>query len=156
MEKASEKDKAYQLSLIAKYREPLEPYFRYMPWFLERKNKNLEKFYDGDEISGTFSFPVYESTLLNFVQGIQTTGLIDRNYPYLYSKYGLHSTDEELALIERCGLAEVADILAVVSKYVLGGMTKGRMWNEAVEYGIFYHALARIRDILNVYSDTHE
>ena len=148
-----ESRKAYSLQLIASYRRPLEPFFRYIPWFSERVNKKQGQFFDGEDISGTIPIAVYDSTLLNFVRGMQETGLMDRNYPYIFRKYYLNTVFDERALIERCGLTEVDVILGIMAKYVLGGMTRGVLWNEAVEEGIFYLGLTRIKTILEMYSD---
>ncbi|MCL2719602.1 MAG: hypothetical protein FWE14_12585 [Lachnospiraceae bacterium] len=148
-----ENDKEYRLKLIADYRQWLDPYFRYIPWFLERKGKNQAKTYDGDNTSATISVPVYDSTLLNFIRGMQDTGLMNRNYPYVYSKYGLHSFEDEINRIEKCDLKDVDIIIGIISKYVLGGMSKGKLWTDAVEEGIFYYALVRIKQILDVWGE---
>ncbi|MCL2051250.1 MAG: hypothetical protein FWG91_05940 [Lachnospiraceae bacterium] len=148
-----ENDKEHRLQLIADYRQWLEPYFRYIPWFEERIGKNQAKLYDGDNTSQTISVPVYDSTLLNFVKSINSTGFMNRNYPYIYSKYGLTSCADELARIEKCDLKDVDVIVGIISKYVIGGMAKGKLWTDAVSEGIFYHALVRIKQILDVWGD---
>ena len=148
-----EHDRAYQLQLVAEYRSWIEPYFRYIPWFLERKGQNLSKTYDGENTSETISVPIYESTLLNFVRAMSDTGYMDRNYPYIYSKYGLYTPADEIAKIMKCDLKDMDVIIGILTKYVLGGMSKGRMWTDAVEEGIFYHALVRIKEILDFWGN---
>ncbi|MDR2547215.1 MAG: hypothetical protein LBC96_06850 [Lachnospiraceae bacterium] len=150
----TDNSKEYLLQVIAHYRQPLEPFFRYIPWFLERKDKNLERLYDGDDVNGTISFPVYDSTLLGFIRAMNDTGLMDRNYPYILRRKNLYSYIDELEQIENCHLQEIDVIIGIISKYVLGGMTRGRLWNEAVEYGIFYHSLARIKFLTEIFTDT--
>jgi len=149
-----EHDKAYRLQMIAEYRSWLEPYFRYIPWLLERKGQRQTKIYDGNNTSHTVPVPVYDSTLLNFVRGMQDTGMMNRNYPYVYSKNMLHNHEDELALIEKCELKDMDIIIGIISKYVLGGMAKGILWSDAVEEGIFYHALVRMKEILEVWGET--
>ncbi|MDR0221321.1 MAG: hypothetical protein LBI54_07970 [Lachnospiraceae bacterium] len=152
-----ENDKAYRLQVVAEYRALLDSYFRYIPWFQERMGRKLGRLYDGDaDISHTIAVPVYDSTLLSFVKGIQDTGLINRNYPYIYSQHNIHDLTDELAWIARCELQDIEVILGIVSKYVLGGMTRGQVWNDAVEDGIFYHALVRIQEILGQWTDHQE
>ena len=148
-----ENDKAYRLQLITEYRAWIEPYFRYIPWFEERRGQNLMKLYDGDNTSGTISVPVYDSTLLSFVRGMQDTGFMNRNYPYIYSKHGLFTHEAEISKIQSCDLKDMDVIIGIISKYVLSGMAKGKMWTDAVEEGIFYHALVRIKEILAMWSD---
>ena len=151
-----ESDKAYRLQLIAEYRASMEPYFRYIPWFEERRGQNQTKLYDGDNTSATISVPVYDSTLLNFVRGMQDTGLMNRNYPYIYSRHGLTSFQSEIMKIQSCDLKDMDIIIGIISKYVLGGMARGKMWTSAVEEGIFYHALVRIKEILAMWTDEKE
>ena len=146
-----EKEIAYQQQLAADYRQWLEPYFRYIPWFEERKGRKQARMYDGENTSATIAVPVYDSTLLNFVRGMQDTGLMNRNYPYIYSKYGLRTFSDELFRIEQCKLKNIDIIIGIISKYVLGGMTKGKLWTDAVEEGIFYHALVRIKELLDIF-----
>jgi len=148
-----ENDKAYRLQLIADYRSRFEPFFRYIPWFEERRGKNQAKLYDGDNTSGTISVPVYDATLLNFVRAMQDTGMMNRNYHYVYSKNMMYGFEDEIAHIMKCNLKDMDIIIGIISKYVLGGMAKGRMWTDAVEEGIFYHALLRVKEILDVWSD---
>jgi hypothetical protein len=147
-------EKTYLLQMLADYRQKLEPYFAYIPWFMERDGKSPEKIYESDQdISGTISVPVYESTLLGFVKSMNESGLMNRNYPYVYSKHNIHTYADELAHIEKCELRDIEDILGIISHYVLGGMARGRLWTEAVEMGIFYHALVKIKDILSRWED---
>jgi hypothetical protein len=147
-------EKTYLLQMLADYRQKLEPYFVYIPWFMERDGKNLAKIYESDQdISGTISVPVYESTLLGFVKSMNESGLMNRNYPYVYSKHNIRTYADELAYIEKCELRDIEDILGIIAHYVLGGMARGSLWTEAVEMGIFYHALVKIKDILSQWED---
>ena len=42
-------------------------------------------------------------------------------------------------------------IYAIMAKYVLGGMTKGMLWSEAVENGTFLKCLQKLKEVLNVW-----
>ncbi len=146
-------DKAYRLQKIAEYRVDFDPFFRYIPWLEERKGKRQSRLYDGGDISHSVSIPVYDGTLLNFVKGMQATGLMDRNYPYIYSNRNMITAEDELYQISQAGLKDMEVILGILSKYVLGGMTRGKLWTDAVENGLFYHALVRIKEILEVWDE---
>ncbi|MCL2254143.1 MAG: hypothetical protein FWC09_06825 [Lachnospiraceae bacterium] len=152
-----EHDKEYLLRLVADYRHRIDSYFRYIPWLMDRKGLKQSRMYDGDGIGGaTISVPVYDSTLLNFVRGMQDTGLMDRNYPYVYSRYGLRDHFDEIERIMKCELKDINVIFGIMSKYVLGGISKGKLWTDAVEEGIFYHSLVRIKEILDMYPLSEE
>lgn len=146
-----ENEKAYRRQQIEEYRGHLEPFFRLIPWLEERMGKNQSRLYDGSDVSRSVGIPVYDSRLLHFVKEMQATGLMDRNYPYIYRKYELPTAQEEIRLINRTVLQDIHVILCIISKYVLGGMTRGKLWTDGVEEGIFYHALVRMKEILEVW-----
>jgi predicted transcriptional regulator with HTH domain len=120
---------------------------------MERAGKKQGHLYDGEDVSASIAVPIYDSTLLNFVKSMNTSGIMDRNYPYVYSKYGMHTYIDEIFRIEKCDLKDMDVIIGIISKYVLGGMSKGILWNIAVEEGIFFHALVRIKDILEKWGE---
>ncbi len=146
-----DKDNEYRKQKIEEYRVYIEPFFRFIPWLKDKMGKNQVKSYDGSDISRSVAIPVYDSTLLNFVKGMQATGLMDRNYPYIYSNHNIRTTEDELYHIEHATLRDMDVILGILAKYVLGGMTKGLLWTDAVEKGIFYYALVKMKGILEVW-----
>lgn len=148
-----ENDKAYRKQKIEEYRGYLDPFFRFIPWFRERMGSKQERVYDGNDVSHSVPVPVYDSTLLNFVRGMQATGLMNRNYPYIYSRHAMRTAADEISQMEHTTLKDIDVIIGIISKYVLGGMTRGRLWTDAVEEGIFYHALTRMKQILDVWDE---
>lgn len=144
-------DNAYRKQQIEKYRAVIDPFFRFIPWFKDRMGTQQAKTYEGKDIGHSIAFPVYDSTLLNFVKGMQAAELMDRNYPYVYSHYGIRGTEDEIYHINNATLKDIEIILGIMSKYVLGGMTKGLLWTDAVEKGIFYYSLVRMKEILEVW-----
>lgn len=119
---------------------------------LKKQGTKTSHLYNGDNMP-TNSVPVtvYESTLLSFVKDMQRTGFMDRNYVYVYSAKEIRTVADELRLIEETQLRDIEDIIAIMAKYVLGGMTKGNLWTQAVENGIFYHALSKLKELLDVW-----
>lgn len=148
----AENDNLFRQKLIQKYRSVFEPLFRYIPWFEKKQGTKTSHLYNGDNMP-TNSVPVtvYESTLLSFVKDMQRTGFMDRNYVYVYSAKEIRTVADELRLIEETQLRDIEDIIAIMAKYVLGGMTKGNLWTQAVENGIFYHALSKLKELLDVW-----
>ena len=50
--------------------------------------------------------------------------------------------------------AEMKDsqvLCGILSKYVLGGMTKGTLWTEAVKNGVFLAVLKRMKELLEIW-----
>lgn len=147
-----ENENTYRQELMNKYREIFKDLFRYIPWFEQKKGMKAFKLYSGDNLpSNSVSIPVYDSTLLAFVKEMQRSGLMDRNYVYVYSRLGLKTVQDEINAIESAGLKDMDVILGIMAKYVLGGMTKGTLWTQAEEEGIFYYSLLKIKDLLDVW-----
>lgn len=147
-----ENENTYKQEMMDKYRMIFKDLFRYIPWFEQRKGLKTFKLYSGENLPGnSVAIPVYDSTLLAFVKEMQKSGLMDRNYVYIYSRLGLKNVQDELRAIEAAELKDMEVILGIMAKYVLGGMTKGNMWNQAEEEGIFYYSLLKIKDLLDVW-----
>lgn len=147
-----ENENTYKQEMMDKYRMIFKDLFRYIPWFEQRKGLKTFKLYSGENLPGnSVAIPVYDSTLLAFVKEMQKSGLMDRNYVYIYSRLGLKNVQDELRTIEAAELKDMEVILGIMAKYVLGGMTKGNMWNQAEEEGIFYYSLLKIKDLLDVW-----
>ena len=147
-----ENENIYRQELIGKYRQAIEGMFRYIPWLEQKTGEKLFHNYSGEEkLEKSIPVPVYDSTLLGFVKDMQKTGMMDRNYVYTYSHYGIRNEQDELRLIGQVELKEIEAIFAVMAKYVLGGMTKGRLWSMGVENGVYLHGLKRIKELLEIW-----
>ena len=96
----------------------------------------------------SIAFPVYDSTLLSFVREVQQTNLLDRNYRYIYSRNRIVTHQDELRAISHSDITRMDVLKGILSKYVMGGMTKGRMWSEAVRNRIFLNVVKKMKDNL--------
>lgn len=135
--------------IIQKYSQIAKPLFAYLPWLENSYGKSAKSVYDGEGIGEhSLAFPVYDTNLLNFVNTASRTELMDRNYAYAYSRNGLKNVRDELHFIERAKLWDMDTLGGILSKYVLGGRTKGILWNQAVENGVFLHLVLKIKSLL--------
>lgn len=147
-----ENENLYRRELIDKYRGIMGDLFRYLPWLKERSGEKMVRSYQGSDMpQGSISIPVYDSTLLAFVKEMNATGLMDRNYVYLFSRNRIRTVQDEIRMIDRSELKDIENIYGIMAKYVLGGMTKGVLWSRAVENGVFYHGLKRIKELLDLW-----
>ncbi len=128
-------DIEYRRQVVNTYKPDVEKLIRYLPWLEEKSGSNVQETFEGSGIKGSsITFPVYDGTLMNFIREVQRTGLVDRNYPYIYSRHRIRT---------------VKDVLkGILSKYVLGGMTKGKMWTEAVYNRIFLNVVRKMKENL--------
>ena len=60
----------------------------------------------------------------------------------------LLGSEDEFKAIERADIKSGAILCAILSKYVLGGMTKGTLWTIAVREGIFLAVVKRMKEIV--------
>lgn len=147
-----ENDNSYRQETIDKYRTAIGGLFRYIPWLEQKAESRMVQIYAGDNSpSNSFPILVYDSTLLGFVKDMQRTGLMDRNYKYVFARKNIASEEDEIRVIEETELKEIEVIFGIMAKYVLGGMTKGMLWPRAVENGVFLHGLRRVKELLDIW-----
>lgn len=147
-----ENENVYRQELINKYRTAMGNLFRYIPWLEEKSGAKMVYTYSGDnQPSNSVPIPVYDGTLLSLIKELQGTGLLDRNYVYVYSRYGIRTEKDELDTIDKVEFKEIETIFGIMAKYVLGGMTKGTLWSRAVENGVFLFGLKKIKELLDIW-----
>lgn len=145
-----ENDLEYRQKLIAEYKQQIEPLLRYLPWLEQHAGEQVSSIYRAEEMrESNFSIPVYDSTLLAFVREASKSKLMDRNYPYVYTRNHLVNHDAERKQILRASLKEWNVLRGILSKYVMGGRTKATLWSEAVTEQIFYLVLKQMRDLVD-------
>lgn len=142
-------DIEYRRRVVQEYKPDVEALVRYLSWLEEKAGRKVEETYSGSGIAEhSVAFPVYDSTLLNFVKTVQRTNLLDRNYRYIYSRHGIVTQKDELRAISGADITQMDVLKGILSKYVMGGMTKGRMWTEAVENRIFLNVVKKMKENL--------
>jgi hypothetical protein len=140
---------------VAKYKGIIEPMMRYMPWLLKASGNTVNAIYGDDGIaSNSLAFPVYDSNLMSFVKEMGKTPLMDRNYPYVYSKLRLKNAEDELRAISEVTITDINVLNGILSKYVMGGRTKASLWNEGVKNGVFLKLLEKYKELLEYWDGT--
>lgn len=137
---------------LVEYREDVERLLPYLSWFETKAGAKVSKYYDDNGLSSsTIAFPVYETMLLNFINDASKSELMDRNYAYVYSEYSLKTPEDELKAIADADIKTAEVLTGILSKYVLGGMTKGAIWTLGVEKGIFFAILKKMKALLEIW-----
>lgn len=143
-------DIEYRRRVVNDYRPDVERLVRYLPWLEEKAGRNVsENFEDSGIAEHSIPFPVYDSTLLSFIKDAQRTKLLDRNYLYTYSRHKIRTAEDELKAISQADITQMDILKGILSKYVMGGMTKGRMWTEAVQNRIFLKVVRKMKENLD-------
>ncbi|MDE7277146.1 MAG: hypothetical protein K2N98_09900 [Lachnospiraceae bacterium] len=142
-------DIEYRRQVVQEYKADVEKLIRYLPWLEEKSGSNVSETYSGSGIGEhSIAFPVYDSMLLGFVKEVQRTNLLDRNYRYIYSRNRIVTQKDELRAISNSDITRMDILKGILSKYVMGGMTKGRMWTEAVQNRIFLSIVRKMKENL--------
>lgn len=146
-----EKDTLYMQEVANGYRPDVERLVKYIPW-LESKaveKTGISSIYRDEGIGEhSLAFPVYDSTLMSLVKDAKRTDLLDRNYAYVYSRNRVKTVAQEQHLIERATIRDMDTLKGILSKYILGGMTKGTVWNEGVANGSILKVILKMKEIL--------
>lgn len=141
-------DIAYRQQVVNTYKPDVERLIRYLPWLEDKAAVGgVAETFEGNGIKEhSITFPVYDGTLMSFIKDVQRTSLVDRNYPYVYSQYRIRTVQDELNAIAKADIKEMNVLKGILSKYILGGMTKGRMWTEAVSNRIFLNVIRKMKE----------
>ena len=149
MEISMEQDLEYRQQLLQEYKQMVMPLLRYLPWFEQNRGQMGSTLYQGAEATEhSMAFPVYDATLMNFVREASKSKLMERNYRYVYTRNRINSHADERKIIASAGLKEWDILRGILSKYVLGGMTKATLWSEGVRENIFCLVLSKMKEII--------
>ena len=135
-----------------KYRSDIEKLIAYLPWLEEKSGKSkVSDIYNGDGLDQhSISFPVYDGTLLRFVKDAENTQFMDRSYVYVISRNRLKSAGEEVEFVKKQTMLKMDNIGGILSKYVMGGRTKAKLWSEAVDKGVFLAVVTRLKELYEI------
>jgi len=137
---------------LSEHRAEVDRLITYIPWLESKVGAQVSSTYSDNGIGQTsIAFPVYDAMLLNFVNEASKTGLMNKNYVYAYSSYGIRTIEDEKKAIMNAGVTDSVVLVGILSKYVLGGVTKGRVWTTAVTEGIFLLILKQMKKILEIW-----
>ena len=126
------------------YMADVELLSKYLNWMEKKVGQEVHSYYEGDGDYKLIQIPVYDSTLLAFVKDAGKTKLIDKNYRYVYTRYRIKTVEDELRLLRHAHLKDIDLFKAVLSKYIITGRSRGIVWSEGMEQGVFLELLRRM------------
>nr|WP_318684338.1 hypothetical protein [uncultured Acetatifactor sp.] len=139
----------YRQQLLQEYKQAALPLLRYLPWLEKAVGTKASSVYDGQDIGAhSMTFPVYDSTLLNFVKEAAKSPLMDRNYRYVYTRNHINSHEDEKRIIQKAGWKDWDILRGILSYYILGGRTRATLWSQGVQEGIFCLVLKQMKEII--------
>lgn len=144
-----EQDMEYRQQLAQEYKKQVLPLLKYIPWLENNAGQRSRSFYQGPEFTEhSMSIPVYDGTLMNFVREALNSGLMDRNYRYVYTRNRLRTHNDERRVIAAADMRNWDILKGILSKYVLGGQTKSVLWSQGVQENIFLLVLQKMQQLI--------
>lgn len=134
--------------LVAMYRPDVERLVAFLPWLTDKTSADVMQNFTGENGEVTLPFPVYGDIYLAFLDTLGNTIFMNQNYHYTYSRYRMQDWNDELTMIQRADIMTMDILGGILSRYVLGGMTKAYLWSDAMDFQIFYHAVKRAKEII--------
>ncbi|MBO5291890.1 MAG: hypothetical protein J6B10_01740 [Lachnospiraceae bacterium] len=145
-----EQDRLSREEIVAMYKSDVERLVPYIAWLQKKAGQQIAQSFHGEGIEkNSVTFPVYDSTMLQFVKEAKRTKFIDRNYVYVYSKWQIRNVKDEKRAIERATLQDIGILGGILSKYIIKGMTKGSVWQEGVENGVLLAVLEKMKELMD-------
>lgn len=150
-DRVSELDLDARKNFIQQYQPDAKRLVRYIAWLEEKRKGSVMNRYAGEGAErASFHFPIYDSTLMSFVKEAKETRFITRNYQYVYNRNRIKDEKQEKEAVQKATLKDIEIMSGIFSKYVLGGMTKGFLWAQGVENGIFLEVLYKLRELMGI------
>ena len=147
-----ESENTLALDFMREYADDVMALAEYIPYFMSKGSGSFAKDYDGKYGESSLNFPVYDSTLLAFVKKAGQSKLIDRNYPYVYTRYHIRTHEDERKFISRAGIRDVKILKGFLSKYVIEGNRIAKRWSEGADERIFLGVLEKLKGFIDFYS----
>ncbi len=136
------------LRILDEYRDDIIKLSSYLTWLYEKSGKKVIQIYNQDGLAThSLSFPVYDSNFMRFIQDASQTKFIDKNYVYVYSGLKIKNSNDELNQIHNATILQMKVLGGILSKYVLGGRTKSRLWSEGLENGVFMELIDNLKEM---------
>ncbi|MCR5526416.1 MAG: hypothetical protein K6F39_03445 [Lachnospiraceae bacterium] len=149
---AAETENTVAEAFLREYKDDILALSVYIPYFTSKGAKDVAKAYDGEYGQSSLNFPVFDSTLLGFVKKAQKTKLMDRNYPYIYSRNNIHTHDDERKVIAFATIRDIGKLKGIFSRYILEGNRIASRWSEGAEERIYLEILEKLKELVDFYS----
>ncbi|MCQ2517910.1 MAG: hypothetical protein MJ119_04030 [Lachnospiraceae bacterium] len=135
--------------IVREYKPEVEELVKFLPWLERRSGNEVMRMYDPG-VSGaiTMGIPVYDGTLLQFVKYLGQTSFMNRNYMYVYRKYGIRTPKDELRIIARADIGSMDILGAILSRYTIQGRVKGAVWKEGMDNGVYLQTVKKLKELI--------
>lgn len=138
------------IQIVEEYKTDVEKLLKYQPYFEKMAGKASSSTFNQEGLAEhSLAFPVYDSTLLQFVREAETTKFMNPNYHYVYTRNRLKTVEDELEAVAGCTIQKIDVLGGILSKYVYVGKVKGAIWSAGVKNGVFLAILLKMKEIIH-------
>lgn len=135
--------------IVEYYRDEVKKLTPYIAWLESKVDQSVKGIYEGEGIKEhSLAVPVYDAMLLRFAREAGNLKLVDKNYVYIYSKYGMKTAADEHRAIKRAALQDMNLLGGILSKYIIRGQVQGKYWAEGVENQIFLRVILKMKELI--------
>lgn len=140
--------------ILEQYTPDVKKLTAYLPWLQKVKGEDAASTYEGEgkDKETLLSIPVFDSTLLAFVKEAEKTQFVNKNYPYVYTRYRINSHEMERMILREAKINEMDKFTGIISKYVLEGKRRPAAWKDAISERIFQTALEALSELFFRYT----
>ncbi len=140
--------------ILEEYGKDVRQLSEYIPWLTQKSGAQVSQVYGQDGISDhSLSFPVFDSDLMRFIKDAEASKFMNRNYRYAYTRYKMYNSADEKKQIQKATILQMQLLGDILSKYVMGGRTKARLWNEGVGNGVFLEVISKAKELTDFWAN---
>ena len=129
-------------------RKSIEKLTTYIPYFEDATEESVCKWSKSEKVGDntyTMSYPIYEDTLIEFIDEFHKTNLMIYNYLDTINKRGINGMDE---MAESIADGDIELIRAILTGYVRQERFGDGLWADAVRDKVFLKILKRLDEII--------
>lgn len=143
--------------IISQYRPDTVKLLDYIVYLEKMNGRMVSTNYNEDGLAEhSVPFPVYDATLMQFVKDVEQTVFMNRNYRYTYTRYRIKDATDELKVIENATIRQMDVIGDILSKYIISGRTKGKVWGEGVRNGVYLAAITQAYNLIHFWENAKD
>lgn len=143
-----EKEKKSTKEIVEEYKELVTELSKFLPWLEAKKGQDSMSNFVPQNTNVTLSIPRYDGTLIELIKVLENSQRMNRNYPYVYRNYRIYDLNDEISMIHRATINDMDIIFGILSKYIIQGRVKARVWNEGVANGVYYEAIYKLKELI--------
>lgn len=143
-----ENEKKSTKELVDEYKDIVTSLSKFIPWLEMKQGQNIMSNFVPQNAGLSLSIPRYDGMVIELVKALEASGKMNRNYPYIYRNQRIYDVDDEISLIHRATINDMDILFGILSKYIITGRVKARVWNEGVENGVYFESISKLKELI--------